>query len=79
MYYLLGYKLFGEKEGEIMKKVTNKDTKVSPDHVGKSFIFQAMEEELLSQVSGIVVSHVYVFVVTLSRNGILQSVRGSQY
>ena len=70
MYYLLGYKLFGEKEGEIMKKVMKKDTRVSPDHVGKSLIFQAMEEKLLTQVT--VVSHAYVF-------GLLQSVRGSQY
>ena len=73
MYYLLGYKLFGEKEGEMMKKLSKINRKVSPDHVGKSFIFQAMEEKLLTQVT--VVSHAYVFVVIISRNGILQSVR----
>jgi len=52
MYYLLGYKLFGEKEGEMMNRLTDK-SKQTPSHwhhIGKSAIFLDMEEDLLNQV-----------------------------
>ena len=56
MYYLLGYKLFGEKEGEMMAKLSARNKRTSPDtgnhigHVGKSAIFDVMEEQLVNQV-----------------------------
>ena len=51
MYYLLGYKLFGEKEGEMMKKLQKSAQKNrTGEHVGKSSIFGDMEEDLLNQV-----------------------------
>ena len=54
MYYLLGYKLFGEKEGEMMQKLQKMQKTAQKnragDHVGKSAIFGDMEEDLLNQV-----------------------------
>ena len=56
MYYLLGYKLFGEKEGEMMNILSARNKRTAPDkgtnigHVGKSAIFDVMEEQLVNQV-----------------------------
>ena len=51
MYYLLGFKLFGDQEGEIMKMITKQTAKnKESDFFGKSKIFMSMNEQVLRQV-----------------------------
>jgi len=58
MYYLLGFKLFGDQEGEFMKMVTKQTSNIKElrrqanesDHFGKSKIFHNMDNQILSQV-----------------------------